>query len=234
MTVARLVTLPRVRPHAHARRRGGAVRGMPASVAALLATGAALLTAGALLPASAPAAAGDPVVVREGRDVRAAGAPDLTRVQLGRAEDGRLRAALTLADAWTASTLVAQADAEQPAPPGSVCLRLWTRSATRGVPADHLVCLTASADGEDLRGSVLREGEDGLLRRVGQATVARSSAARSSARTATLRFSQSAIGRPRRVRFAGEATRAGCPRTSCVDTAPDAPQTATLVLRGAA
>lgn len=229
MTVARLATLPRVRPHAHARRGGGAVRGMPASVAALLATGAALLAAGALLPASAPAAAGDPVVVREGRDARAASAPDLTRVQLGRAEDGRLRAALTLADAWTASTLVAQADAEQPAPPGSVCLRLWTRSATRGVPADHLVCLTASADGEDLRGSVLREGEDGLLRRVGQATVARSSA-----RTATLRFSQSAIGRPRRVRFAGEATRAGCPRTSCVDTAPDAPQTATLVLRGAA
>jgi hypothetical protein len=210
---------PRVRSHAHDR-RGRVVRGVAASVAALL--------AGALLPAAATAAAGDPVVVREGRDARAAGAPDLTRVQLGLAADGRLRAALTLADAWTASTLVARPDAEQPAPPGSLCLRLWTRGATTGVPADHLVCLTAGGDGENLRGSVLREGDDGLLRRVGPATVARSSA-----RTATLRFSQSAVGRPRRVRFAGEATRAGCPRTSCVDTAPDAPQTATLVLRGA-
>jgi hypothetical protein len=190
----------------------------------------AVLAAVAAAPVPAAAAgAGDPVVVREGRDARAAGAPDLTRVQLGRAADGRLRAALTLAEAWTASALVAQSGAEQPAPPGSVCLRLWTRSATRGAAADFLVCLTATGDGEDLRASVLRENGNGLLRRVARATVARSST-----RTATLRFSQSAIGRPARVRFSAEATRAGCPRTSCVDIAPDAPQTATLVLRGTA
>jgi hypothetical protein len=190
---------------------------------------ATLLAASAVTPAAVAGEAGDPVVVREGRDARAAGGPDLTRVQLGRASDGRLRGALTLAEPWTAGRLVAEPEAEQPAPPGSVCLRLWTRSATRGAPSDFLVCVTAMRDGERLRGSVLREGTNGLLHRVGSATVGRTST-----RTATLRFSQSAIGRPARVRFAAEATRAGCPRTSCVDTAPDAPQTATLVLRGAA
>jgi hypothetical protein len=174
---------------------------------------------------AAAAAEGEPVVVREARDARAGG-PDLTRVQLGRAADGRLRAALTLAAAWTAGDLLPAAEAPQPAPPGSVCLRLWTRSATRGAPADFLVCLTATRDGERLRGSVLREDDDGLPRRIGSATVGRSST-----RTATLRFSQSVIGRPSRVRFSAEATRPGCPRTSCVDTAPDAPGTATLVLR---
>ena len=54
---------------------------------------------------------------------------------------------------------------------------------------------------------------------------------RTSRRTVTLRFAQSAVGRPARIRFAGETTRPGCVRTSCIDTAPDAPRTATLVLR---
>ena len=200
---------------------------MTTSVATLVAAGAVTPALAATAAPTAATAVGDPVVVREGRDARAAGGPDLTRVQLGRADDGRLRGALTLAEPWTAGSLMAEPGAEQPAPPGSVCLRLWTRSPTRGAPADFLVCITATRDGERLTGSVLREGENGLLRRVGQATVGRTST-----RTATLRFSQSAIGRPARVRFAAEATRAGCPRTSCVDTAPDAPQTATLVLRG--
>jgi hypothetical protein len=180
----------------------------------------------ALIPAAATAAAGRPVVVREGRDARAGGL-DLTRVQLGRSADGRLRAALTLAAAWTPATLVARA--EPPNPPGSVCLRLWTVSAARGTSADFLVCVTADAAGRHLRASVLHEGADGLLERVSPAAVARSSI-----RTATLRFSQTSIGRPARVRFAAEATRPGCVRTSCIDTAPDAPATATLVLRTSA
>jgi hypothetical protein len=45
-----------------------------------------------------------------------------------------------------------------------------------------------------------------------------------------VRFSQTVVGRPKTIRFAGEATKPGCPRTSCVDTAPDAPKTATLKL----
>jgi hypothetical protein len=186
---------------------------------------AVVATAGlpALLPSAATAAVGDPVVVREGRDARAGGL-DLTRVQLGRSADGRLRAALTLAAGWSAATLVARSD--PPNPPGSVCLRLWTVSATRGAPADFLVCVTADRSGRRLRAGVLREGDDGLLERVAPAQVGRASS-----RTAILRFSQTAIGRPARVRFAAEATRPGCVRTSCVDTAPDAPATASLVLR---
>ena len=153
---------------------------------------------------------------------------DLTRVQLGRAGDGRLRGALTLAAAWRTADLLPAADAPPPAPPGSVCLRLWTVSPSRGAPADFLACVTSDARGERLQGAVLREGEEGL-ERVAAATVKRASE-----RTVTLRFSQSSVGRPARIRFAGEATRPGCPRTSCIDTAPDAPRTATLVLRSSA
>jgi hypothetical protein len=190
------------------------------------ALGAAALACAAGVPvAPAAAQAGEPVVVRDGRDARS-GVADLTRVQLGRASDGRLRGALTLAAAWRAADLLPARGAEQPAPPGSLCLRLWTVSPTRATAADFLACVTADARGERLRGSVLREGEDGMLTRVASATVARTSR-----RTVTLRFAQSAVGRPARIRFAGETTRPGCVRTSCVDTAPDAPRTATLVLR---
>jgi hypothetical protein len=167
---------------------------------------------------------GEPVVVRDGRDARS-GVTDLTRVQLGRAPDGRLRGALTLAAAWRVADLLPEADAQPPAPPGSLCLRLWTVSSTRGTPADFLVCVTADARGERLRGAVLREGDDGLVR------VASAAVSRTSSRTVAVRFAQSAVGRPARLRFAGETTRPGCVRTSCVDTAPDAPRTATLVLR---
>ena len=190
-----------------------------------LALGAAGLVCAAAVPATAAAVqAGKPVVVRDGRDARS-GMADLTRVQLGRAPDGRLRGALTLAAAWRTADLLPAADAEPPAPPGSLCLRLWTVSSTRGTPADFLACVTADARGERLRGAVLREGDDGLVR------VASAAVSRTSGRTVTLRFAQSAVGRPARIRFAGETTRPGCVRTSCVDTAPDAPRTATLVLR---
>jgi hypothetical protein len=176
-----------------------------------LALGAVAVGCVVAVPAVA-AQGGEPVVVRDGRDARS-GMADLTRVQLGRASDGRLRGALTLAAAWRTADLLPAAGAQPPAPPGSLCLRLWT------------VCVTADARGERLRGAVLREGGDSLVR------VASAVVSRTSARTVTLRFAQSAVGRPARIRFAGETTRAGCVRTSCVDTAPDAPRTATLVLR---
>ena len=177
--------------------------------AALLATAAA-----------APAATGeDPVVVRDPVDAPPDGF-ELTRVQLARADDGRLRGALTLGRAWRTRDLPAD-----DGPPGSLCLRLWTSSEPVGFPPDRLVCITADASGRDLRGSVLRERE-GELERVAGATLTRSST-----RTVVVRFSQSAIGRPAMVRFAGEVTAPGCASVSCVDTAPNAPATATLTLR---
>ena len=90
---------------------------------------------------------------------RGSGMADLTRVQLGRAADGRLRAALTLAAAWRTADLLARPTREPPAPPGSVCLRLWTVSATRGAPADYLACVTSDARRRaPAAARVLREG----------------------------------------------------------------------------
>ena len=68
-----------------------------------------------------------------------------------------------------------------------------------------------------------------LPRQVAAATVTRPTA-----RTVYLRFTQTAIGRPAAIRFAGEAvTRAArCPRPlGCRDTAPDAPGTRNMTLR---
>ena len=45
-----------------------------------------------------------------------------------------------------------------------------------------------------------------------------------------MRFSQTSVGKPSVIRFAAEATRAGCTRASCVDTLPDSPKTAKLLL----
>jgi hypothetical protein len=175
------------------------------------------------LGAAAPAAqAPSPTVVKDARDA-GTGAPDLTRVQLGLTSDRRLRAALTLAAGWVAKDLVSGEG-----PPGSLCLRLWTVTKPGAAPPDFLVCITPRQDGETTRGSILRPGSGGGLVRVGGAIVGRTSD-----RTVTLRFSQSAIGRPARIRFAAEATKPGCARVSCVDTAPDAPHTVSFRLRKA-
>jgi hypothetical protein len=72
-----------------------------------------------------------------------------------------------------------------------------------------------------------RAGEP--LHRVEDATVGRTSQ-----RTMTIRFSQKSVGRPATIRFAAEATKPGCTRVSCVDTAPDAPKTVTFKPRGSA
>jgi hypothetical protein len=185
--------------------------------------GVAGLAAGALAVATAavaqePAPPDAPVVARDAVD--AAGGLDLTRVQLQRAPDGRLRAALTLAAPWRMRDLPAE-----DGPPGSLCLRMWTRAEPVGAPPDYLLCITADARAQHMRGSLLVE-RDGGLRRLGGARLARSSV-----RTVVARFSQTAIGRPARIRFAAEATSPGCARPVCVDTAPNAPATATLRLR---
>jgi hypothetical protein len=171
--------------------------------------------AGAVTSQASPGAA---VVAADPLD--APGGLDLTRVQLGRAADGRLRAALTLGAPWRMRDLPAD-----DGPPGSLCLRMWTTARPPGAFPDRLLCITADARGRHMRGEVLAE-RDWVLQRVANATLARSSA-----RTVVARFSQSAIGRPARVRFAAEATAPGCARPACVDTAPNAPTVATLQLR---
>ncbi len=182
-----------------------------------------VLSVAALLAAAGSAVAlaqsREPVVVRDPVDAPPDGF-ELTRVQLGRAPDGRLRAALTLGRSWRTRDLPADEG-----PPGSICLRLWTSTEPPAGPPDRLVCVTSDASGTDLRGSVLID-RDGELVRVAGATLTRSST-----RTVVVRFAQSAVGRPAAVRFAGEVTAPGCASVSCVDTAPNAPATATLTLR---
>jgi hypothetical protein len=208
------------RPGTGAHRRGAGRR----AVAPALLTAAVLVGSVAGAHAAVTATPDDPVIVRDPAEGRPGGL-ELTRVQLARADDGRLRAALTLGRAWRTRDLLGPGEDDgPPGPPGSLCLRLWTRSEpTAGAP-DFLVCMTADASGRDLRGSVLAEREGDLVR------VAGASLTRSSVRTVVVRFAQSAVGRPATVRFAGEATAAGCAVVTCVDTAPDAPATATLTL----
>jgi hypothetical protein len=187
-----------------------------AAAAVLLATGAVAASA-ATAPVAVPVKANDPK-----GDVTGTGALDLTRVALERSSDGRLRASLTLATAWDGKALLADKG-----PPGSACLKVWTVSVPPDTVPDYLVCVTADADG-DLRGSVLHERANKLPERVASADVSRSST-----RSVTLRFSQSAIGSPAKLAIAAEATRPGCPRTSCIDTAPDAPATLAFTLKAA-
>ena len=147
---------------------------------------------------------------------------DLTRFALARGADGRLRATLTLASAWEDSDLLSETG-----PPGSLCVKAWTTAAPPDVTPDYLICATAQADG-DLRGSILKTRANKLPERTGAASLSRPSE-----RTVTLRFSQTAIGRPATLYAQAETTRAGCPRGSCIDLAPDAPKTLKLKLRSA-
>lgn len=159
------------------------------------------------------------IAVRDARDGRE-GAPDLIRASLGLGTDGRLRAALSFGSALDPADLLADSG-----PPGSACLRLWTVSSPPNTKPDRLVCVTAET-GPKLRASVLREDATGQLIRVAPAAVALHDD-----HILVVRFSQTAMGRPAVVRFAAEATKAGCSRVSCIDVAPDPPKTARLRLR---
>ncbi|MCW2993147.1 MAG: hypothetical protein JWQ18_642 [Conexibacter sp.] len=147
---------------------------------------------------------------------------DLTRISVARGFDGRLRASLTVAAAWKDADLLSETG-----PPGSLCLKAWTTTAPPDTTPDYLICATADADG-NLRGSVLKQRANKLPERTSSAEVSRPTT-----RTVTLRFSQTAIGKPATLYVAGETTRAGCPRGSCIDLAPDAPKTLKLTLRKA-
>lgn len=146
---------------------------------------------------------------------------DLVRVSLGRASNGELRASLTAAAAFKNAALVA-ADGI----PGSVCMRLWTKTKAGGTPPDYLVCATATKDGKGLDGSILQERAGDTPVRVGAARVSRATA-----HNVTLRFGQSLVGRPKVIHFAGETTPPGCARVSCTDVAPENGKTAAFRLR---
>ena len=180
-----------------------------------------VLALGAGAAASSAATAPDPQAAIDAKgDVRSA--LDLTRVSLARGPDGRLRASLTLASDWDGADLLSATGS-----PGSLCLKLWTTAVPPDTTPDQLVCVTADKEGA-LRGSILKARPNKLPERIGGASVSRPSP-----RTVTLRFSQTAIGRPALVAAAAEATRPGCRRASCIDLAPDAPTTLTLRLRDA-
>ena len=91
-----------------------------------------------------------PTVVKDPKDA-VAGAPDLTRAQIGLASDRRVRFALTLAAPWQPKDL-----SRAEGPPGSLCVRLWTVTKPGATPPDYLVCATARADGETMRGTVFK------------------------------------------------------------------------------
>jgi hypothetical protein len=175
-----------------------------------------LTVAGALAATSRPVGIPDAT-----NDVT--GPLDLLRVALHRSSDGHLRAVLTFAGTISPQALLASSG-----PPGSACLRIWTDpdadpSATR---PDRLVCVTArSAD--ELRGGVYRQRGPGLARRVATPQVR----ANASRRAFVIRISQSSLGRPATIRFAGETTNPGCDRTACIDTAPDGGRVRSFRLR---
>lgn len=175
--------------------------------------------AAAALAADAPSS----VVVTDGRDARP-GAPDLKRVAASRTADHGVRLAVSLDRALAPEDLLAEAGSA--GPPGSVCVRLWTTSTPRTTPPDLLACVTAVPDASAFRATVTREVGGELPATAGTARLTRPSRT-----SVVLRLPGATLGSARRVSFAAEATRPGCPRLSCVDLAPDRGETRSLRLR---
>jgi hypothetical protein len=198
---------------------------MPAHVTLRRALG--LLTPAVAVAALLGAAAGARATTNEAivKDPKAdvkRGKLDIVQASLTRGADGRLRANVTMAGAWVPSDLVASSG-----PPGSVCMKLWSATAQGDTLPDHLICVTADRDGKELRGAITIERPGDLPTVTGTVSVSRPTG-----RTVTLRFSQSAIGKPKSVTFVAESTAPGCARTSCIDSAPDpGGEQATLRLR---
>ncbi|MDX6691214.1 MAG: hypothetical protein QOG15_2671 [Solirubrobacteraceae bacterium] len=151
------------------------------------------------------------------------GAMDLQKVKFSVDAAKRLRVAITFAHAVKPAAMLATKG-----PPGSVCVRIWTATdadpeATR---ADRLACVTARSK-TALRARVYKQDGPGLPVAVAEASVSRSK----SNRSFVIRITPASLGDPRRVRLAVESTRPGCDRTTCIDTAPDAPKTRLFRLR---
>ena len=197
-------------------------RNAPRRRARLLAPAAVGAAIAALTVTVALAAPSKTIVIADPGD-DTGGALDLTRASLQRASDGRLRAALTFAAKVTPRAMLADSG-----PPGSACLRIWT--AADADPAamrpDRLVCATARAS-DELRGGVYEIRGAELPRRLADASVKLNE----SGRCMVIRFTQSSLGRPQRIRVAVESTRPGCERPRCVDTVPDKGAARTFRLR---
>lgn len=185
--------------------------------------GGGIVAALAAVVVSAALAATSKTIVLPDAHGDVSGALDLTRVSLQRASDGRLRAALSFADKLSPKALLAGSG-----PPGSTCIRIWT--APEADPAsmrpDHLACVTARSD-DEFRAGVYEVTGAALPKRVASASVKLTA----SGTSLILRFTQSSIGRPSRLRFAVESTRPGCERSTCIDTAPDGGKPRTFRLR---
>jgi len=177
----------------------------------ILAIGGCAAALAAIVVSAAVAATSKTIVLTDARgDV--SGALDLTRVSLQRASDGRLRAALSFAGKLTPKTLLAGSG-----PPGSACVRIWTRPEAdpASMRPDRLACVTARSD-DEFRAGVYETVGAALPKRVASASVKLTA----SGTSLILRFTQSSIGRPERFRFAVESTRPGCERPACIDTVP--------------
>jgi hypothetical protein len=154
------------------------------------------------------------------KDVR--GPLDVVRVAMSTRLNGSLRGELTMRRAWET------ADVGQR---GSLCLKLFVKSAPSAQGPEYLVCATPPAEGEAMVGKVLRNRSNGLPRTLGDAAIARPSA-----RTIYLSFAPALIRRPQKLRFAGESVWRGdkCPHAAgCMDLAPDAPGAREFRLRSA-
>jgi len=187
-----------------------------------LAAGGLGVALSAIVVTAALAAASKTLVITDPRgDV--SGTLDLTRVSLQRTSDGRLRAALSFAGKVTPKTLLAGSG-----PPGSACLRIWTAAGAdpASMRPNRLACLTARTDDEFRCGVYEVTGAE-LPERIADVSVKPTA----SGQSIVLRFTQSSIGRPQRIRFAVEATRPGCARVTCIDTLPDGGAARTFRLR---
>lgn len=178
---------------------------------------------GCALAATVAFAAASKTLVVADADNDVSGPLDLTRVSLQRGADGRLRAVVTFAEKVTPKTLLATSG-----PPGSACLRIWTNPEAdpQAMRPDRLACVTARSE-DELRGGVYEATGADLPRRLVDASVKRNA----SGRSIVIRFTQSSLGRPERIRFAAESTRPGCERPSCIDTAPGKGAVRTFRLR---
>ena len=176
----------------------------------------------AVVAGAVAGAAVQPVTVSDPKGDLGTGTLDLVRGQFGLASDGKLRISITMGRSFRVKDMVAKSG-----PPGTICLRLWGPGHIPSTSQpDYLVCAHAAASGGHLLASVLKERGGDLPVRVATASVAHPTG-----RTVVMRFSQSSVGKPASLRFGLETVRAGCSRLSCVDTAPNAPRTARIVLR---
>jgi len=144
------------------------------------------------------------------KDVR--GPLDAVRVAMSTRTDGSLRGELTMRRAW---------DTADVGPRGSLCLKLYIKAEPDAQEPEFLVCAVAPEQGDALAGTVLRNRSNGLPRALAPAVVTRPTA-----RTVFFSFDPDMIGRPQKLRFAGETIWRGpkCPRAAgCADLAPDAP-----------